>query len=147
MRHRLAATLLALALFGANALATMACEAYCATIAETQGAAHHEHGLNSPPSQTAEHVRGQHSTPHCRERINSTRGAYMGAPSCKNFAPFGVLQKGLRTLSSSDCASQPDLSRSTTYASQAPTSSGGSQNFRSPLEVGSFQPVITSLRI
>src|SRR5260370_9003051 len=95
--RRIAATILVVALFGANAVMASICEARCTGAAEKKADHHHQTSTQFSSPQGDAHV--HHSGASCSECLKGTKGWRVQSRDCEKFAEAQAIQENARVSS------------------------------------------------
>jgi hypothetical protein len=145
LHRRLAAIVLALALFDANTAMASVCEAYCASVG-TKNSDHHHQTAATPSSPHHQMPAKQHRA-DCPECPKAAGRSSLQLPDCASFAQVQALQEKSRVFSDDHEVSQLDVTKSSTGSSLSPIQSERFSCLHSPPNISSFQPVLVSIRI
>ena len=145
LHRRLAAIVLALALFGANTAMASVCDAYCAGVGNKNPDHHHHHQTAATSSSSHHHMHAQQHRAECPQCLEIA-GRSSLLPDCGTFAQVQALQENSRVFSD-DHAAHLDIAKSSTNSSLAPIQSERFSSLHSPPNISSFQPVLVSIRI
>jgi hypothetical protein len=145
LHRRLAAIVLAVALFGANTATASVCEAYCGSVGKKNSDHHHQ--TAATPSSPHHHLHAQQHRADCPECPKTAGQSSLQLPDCRSFARVQALQENSRVFSDDHALSQLDGAKSSTGSSLAPIKSERFSCFHGPPNISSFQPVLVSLRI
>jgi hypothetical protein len=140
---RLAAIVLALALFGANTAMASVCDAYCAGVGNKNP--DHHHHQTAPTSSSHHHMHAQQHRAECPQCLEIAGHSSL-LPDCGTFAQVQALQENSRVFSD-DHAAHLDVAKSPSDSSLAPIQSERFSSLHSPPNISSFQPVLVSIRI
>jgi hypothetical protein len=144
--RRLAAIVLALALFGANTAMASVCDAYCAGVGIKSSDHHHHYRTPAAPSPSHHHMHAQRHRAECPQ-CPEIAGKSSLLPDCGAFAQVQALQENSRAFSDDHAVSQLDIAKSSTGSSPALNQSERFSSLHSPPNISSFQPVLVSIRI
>src|ERR1700716_4122127 len=97
LHRRLAAIVLALALFGANTAMASVCEAYCAGVGKKNSDHHHQTAAS--PSSPHHHMHAQQHRADCPQCPKIVGHSPLQLPDCGSFAGVQALQETSRVLS------------------------------------------------
>jgi hypothetical protein len=145
LHRRLAAIVLAVALFGANTAMASVCEAYCAGVSKKNSDHHHQ--TAATPSSPHHHMNAQKHREDCPQCPKIAGQSSLQLPDCGSFAGVQALQENSRVFSDDHAVSQRDVANSSTCSSLAPIESERFSSLHSPPSISSFQPVFASIRI
>jgi hypothetical protein len=145
LHRRLAAIVLALALFGANTAMASVCDAYCAGVGN-KNPDHHHHQAAATPSSSHHHMHAQQHRAECPQCAEIAAQSSL-LPDCETLAQVQALQGNSRAISDDHAVSQLDVAKSSSDSSLAPIQSERFSSLHSPPNIGSFQPVLVSIRI
>ena len=144
--RRLAAIVLAVALFGVNTAMASVCEAYCAGVSKKHSDHHYQNQTAAATSSPHHHMHAQEHRGDCPE-CPKIAGQSSQLPDCGSFARVQALQKTSQVLSDDHAVSQLDVTKSSTGSSLSPIQSERFSCLHSPPNISSFQPVLVSIRI
>jgi hypothetical protein len=142
--RRLAAIVLALALFGANTAMAAVCDAYCANVGKKNSDHHHQ--TVATPSSSHHHMHAQQHRADCPE-CPKIAGQSSLLPDCGSFAQVQALEENSRVFSDGHAVSQLDVAESSTGSLLAPIQSERFSSLHAPPNISSFQSVLVSIRI
>jgi hypothetical protein len=144
LHRKLAAIVLALALFGANTAMASVCDACCATVGKKNSDHHHQTAATPSTSHHRMHAQ-QHRAdcPQCPE----IAGQSSLLPDCGTFVQVQALQENSRVFADDHAVSQLNLAKSSTGFLLAPIQSERFSSLHSPPNIRSFRPVLVSIRI
>jgi len=145
LHPKLAATVLAVALFGANTAMASVCEAYCAGVGKKNSDHHHQTAATS--SSSHHHMHAQQHRTDCPECSKTAGQSLLQIPACGSFTQVQALQENSRVFTDDRAVSQLDVAKSSTGSSPALTKSGRFSSLHAPPNICSFLPVLFSLRI
>jgi len=146
LHRKLAAIVLAVALFGANTAMASLCEAYCASVGK-KNSDHHHPPTAATPSSPHHHMHAQQHRANCAECPKTAGQSSLKLPDCGSFARVQALQENSRVFSDDHAVSQLDVAKSPTGSSLTPIQSERFSSLHSPPNIRSFQPVLVSIRI
>ena len=141
VKRRLAAIVLAIALFGANTAMASMCEVYCAGVGKKSSDHHHPKAAGTSGHH---HMHAQHRAEYCSE---CSKGVAQSVTDCRNFAEGQALQESSRILSDDHANFQPVVTKSSTGVLPPPLVRERFSSLHSPPNVSNFQPLLVSLRI
>jgi hypothetical protein len=144
-RRRLAATLLVMALLGANTAAAAVCEGYCA--GSGQKKADHHHQTEARLASPRHHSHVQRASVDCPECLNSVGRSSLHPPRCGMLGQVQALQETRRASFLDRGVLQPDTTRFSTGFWPGPIETEGFLPFQSPPQISSFEPTRVALRI
>src|SRR5258708_315208 len=143
VKRRLAAIVLAMALFGANTAMASVCELYCAGVSKESS--DHHHPTARPPS-NHHHMLAQQYGRDCPECPKSVTQYSRPLPDCGTLTEAQALPANSRVLSHDRAIFQPGVTKSSTGLFLAPLERDRFSSPHSPPDISSFQPVLVSLR-
>lgn len=146
LHRRLAAIVLAVALFGANTAMALVCEAYCASVGNNDSDHHHPQTV-ATPSSPHHHMYAQQHRANCAECPKTAGQSSLQRPGCGSFARVQALLENSRVFSDDQAVSQLDIARSSTGFSLIPIEGERFSSLHAPPNISRFQPVPVSLRI
>src|SRR5258708_23449760 len=121
LHPKLAATVLAVALFGANTAMASVCEAYCAGVGKKNSDHHHQ--TAATPSSPRHHMHAQRDRADCPECPKIAGISSLQLPDCGSFSRVQALQENSRVFSYNHAVSPLDVAKSSTGSSLAPIKS------------------------
>jgi hypothetical protein len=145
LHRRLAAIVLAGALFGANTAMASVCEAYCGGVGKKNS--DHRHQTAARFFSPHHHMHAQQDRADCPECPKTAGMSSLQLPDCGCFARVQALQENSRVFSHNDAVFQLDVAKSSTGSSLAPIKSERFSSLHAPPNISSFQPVLVSIRI
>ena len=145
LHRRLAATLLVMALLGANTGAASVCEAYCAGTGKNNAGHHHQ--TETRPSPPGHQTHAHHPNANCSECLKSAGRSSLQGQECGNFALAQTLQETARASSTDRKVSQLDINRTPANSLLGPIENARSSPLHSPPRISSFERILVSLRI
>jgi hypothetical protein len=149
LHRKLAAIVLAVALFGANTAMASVCEAYCASVGKKNSDRHHHQAASTPASHHhhPHHMLAQQHRADCPECPKTAAQTSLQLPDCGSFARAQALQENSRVFSDDHAVSQLDVAKSSTGSSLTLIQSERFSSRHAPPNISSFQPVLVSIRI
>jgi hypothetical protein len=145
LHRRLAATLLVMALLGANTAAASVCEAYCAEPGKNNTGHHHQ--TETRASAHSHQTHAHHAEVDCRECLKSAGRLSLQRPECGNVAQVLALQEIARASSTDRKVLQLDVNRTPANSLPTPIENARFSPFHSPPQINSFERVLVSIRI
>jgi hypothetical protein len=145
LHRRLAAIVLAVALFGANTAMASVRDAYCASVGKKNSDHHHQRAAT--PSSPYHHMHAPQHRADCPQCPKIAGQSSQQRPDCGSFARVQALQDNSRVFSDDHAVSQPDVAKSPSGSSLTPIQSQGFSSLHAPPNISSFQPVLVSIRI
>jgi hypothetical protein len=144
LHRRLAATLLVMALLGANSAAAFVCQAYCAE-AGKNNTVHHQIETRASPS--SHQIHAHHADADCQECLKAAGPSSLQRPKCGSVAQVLALQEIARASSTDRKVLQLDVNRTSANSFQRPVENARFLPSHSPPQINSFERVLVSLRI
>ncbi len=145
LHRKLAAIVLAVALFGANTAMASVCEAYCAGVGKKNSDHHHQ--TAATPSSSHHHMHAQQNRADCPQCPKIAGQSSPQFPDCGSFTRVQALRENSRVFSDDHAVSQLDVAKSSTGSLLVPIVSERFSPLHSPPNISSFQPVLVSIRI
>src|SRR5882724_6638630 len=109
LHRRLAATLLVMALLGANTAVASVCEVYCAETGKNNSGQHHQ--TETRASSRGHQIHDHHANANCTDCLKNAGRSSLRGPECRNFAQVQTLQEAARVSSTDRKASELHLER------------------------------------
>jgi hypothetical protein len=147
LHRKLAAIVLAVALFAANTAMASMCGAYCAGVGKKNSDHHHHHQTLATLSSHRHHMHAQQHRVDCPECPKNAGQSLMQLPNCGSFTRVQALQENSRVFTDDHAVSQLDVAKSSTGSSLAPIKSERFSSLHAPPKICSFQPILVSIRI
>jgi hypothetical protein len=145
LHRRLAAIVLAVALFGANTAIASVCEAYCAGVGKKNSDHHHQ--TEDTPSSPHHHMHARQHRADCPDCPKTAGQSSLQLRHCGSFAGVQALQENSRVFSDDRAVAQLHVAKSSTGSLLAPIESERFSPLHAPPNISSFQPVLVSIRI
>jgi hypothetical protein len=144
LHRKLAAIILAAALFGADTAMASVCEAYCAGVGK-KNSDHHQ--TAATPSSPHHYMHAQQHRADCPECPKTEWQSSLQLPDCGSFTQVQALRENSRVFYDDHAVSQLEVAESSAGSSLAPIQSERFSSLHSPPNISSFQPGVVSLRI